>query len=324
MIIVFGSNVLDLFFHQADLPPRDTALFLDTHEEAPGGKGANQAVAAARAGSEVKFYGALGDGGHGRQMYKNLALAGIDVSGIQFLEDVPSGLATIFVDKTDGTHRIVVSQGANLKARQDTIPDKVLTPESIVLVQGELPINQTEILIERAKKRGAKTVMNFAPATQDLSADALYNLDYIILNEHEADLIGKKHGIQTNDKTYFVKELNKRFDLVAIVTLGGIGSIVCDGQETYMVSPLKINPVDTVGAGDAYTGYFCAALDQKLPLKDALKHASIAGSLACTKVGAQTAVPSKNEVMAHLNDITISIISASDTLTHEPLAHKIG
>jgi ribokinase len=324
MIIVFGSNVLDLFFHQADLPPRDTALFLETHEEAPGGKGANQAVAAARAGSEVKFFGALGDGGHGRQMYKNLALAGIDVSGIQFLEDVPSGLATIFVDKADGTHRIVVSQGANLKARQDSIPDKVLTSESIVLVQGELPIDQTEKLIARAKQRGAKTVMNFAPATQDLSAEALYNIDYIILNEHEADLIGKKHGIQTNDKTSFVKELNKRFDLVSIVTLGGIGSIVCDGQETYMVSPLKITPVDTVGAGDAYTGYFCAALDQNLPLKDALRHASIAGSLACTKVGAQTALPLKDEVLKRFNEITISAITASDSSPHAEFKHKMA
>lgn len=310
MIIVFGSNVLDIFFHQADLPPKDTALFLDTHDEAPGGKGANQAVAAARAGSEVRFFGALGDGGHGRQMYKNLAKCGLDVSGIQFL-DMPSGLAAIFVDESDGTHRIVVSQGANLHAKQDTIPDKLLDKNAIVLVQGELPIAETEALLKRAKKNGARSVMNFAPATAPLSKDALHDLDVIILNEHEATLIGKAVGIQTNDKTSFAEELYRTYALTTIITLGGIGSIVCSGEGTFMVSPLKITPIDTVGAGDAYTGYFCAALDQGKTFQEALCWASVAGSIACTKVGAQTALPHKEEVSGFIDQIKISRIEPS-------------
>lgn len=308
MIVVFGSNVLDIFFHQADLPPHDTALFLDTHDEAPGGKGANQAVAAARAGSEVRFFGALGDGGHGRQMYKNLAKNNVDVSGVQVLEGVPSGLATIFVNEEDGTHRIVVSQGANLKARQDTVPDKVLDKNTILLVQGELPMVETEALIKRAKERGARTVMNFAPATQKLSRDLMNNLDVIILNEHEANLVGKMFDLQTHDKTAFAQELQNTFNLTTVVTLGGVGSIVSAPEGTYMVSPLKIKPIDTVGAGDAYTGYFCAALDQGKTLEDAFKVASVAGSLACTKVGAQTALPMRDEVEPYLGQITISHI----------------
>ena len=308
MIVVFGSNVLDIFFHQADLPPKDKALFLDTHEEAPGGKGANQAVAASRAGSDVKFYGALGDGGHGRQMYKNLAVNGVDVAGVEVLEGVPSGLATIFVDEQDGTHRIVVSQGANLKARQDTVPDKALGKDAIVLVQGELPIEQTEALVVRAKQKDAKTVMNFAPATQNLSSAILENLDYIILNEHEADLVGKTFGLDTSDKTAFSQELQAKFNIVTIITLGGIGSIVTSGEGTFMISPLKIKPIDTVGAGDAYTGYFCAALDQGKSLEEALKTASVAGSLACTRVGAQTALPGKAEVEERLPEIRVNKI----------------
>jgi ribokinase len=308
MIVVFGSNVLDIFFHQADLPPHDTALFLDTHEEAPGGKGANQAVAAARAGSEVRFYGALGDGGHGRQMYKNLATNGVDVSGVQMLDGVPSGLATIFVNENDGTHRIVVSQGANLKARQDTVPDRVLTKDTILLVQGELPMAETEALIARAKSKGARTVMNFAPATQKLSRSLMDNLDVIILNEHEANLVGKMFDIQTHDKTAFAQELNATFKVTTVVTLGGIGSIVSAPDGTYMVSPLKIKPIDTVGAGDAYTGYLCAALDQGKSMEDSLKVASVAGSLACTKVGAQAALPMRDEVEPYLGQVTISAI----------------
>ncbi len=311
MIIVFGSNVLDIFFHQPDLPAKDTALFIDSHEEAPGGKGANQAVAAARAGSEVRFFGALGDGGHGRQMYKNLAKCGLDVSGIQFL-DMPSGLAAIFVDEEDGTHRIVVSQGANLHAKQDTIPDKLLEKGTTVLVQGELPITETEALLKRAKMKGARSVMNFAPATAPLSKDALHDLDVIILNEHEANLIGKAVGIQTNDKTSFAEELHRTYNLTTIITLGGIGSIVCSNEGLFMVSPLKITPIDTVGAGDAYTGYLCAALDQGKSFEEALRWASVAGSVACTKVGAQTALPHKDEVIGYVDQIKVSRIEPSN------------
>ncbi|HPD83813.1 MAG: ribokinase [Alphaproteobacteria bacterium] len=295
MIIVFGSNVLDLFFQQENLPPKDTALFLDNHVEAPGGKGANQAIAAARAGSEVRFYGALGDGGHGRQMYKNLAHNKVDVSGIEFL-DMPSGLATIFVDEKDGTHRIVVSQGANLKARQSSVPDKHLNGDTIVLVQGELPIAETEKLIIRAKSKGAKTVMNFAPAIQKLSEDLLNALDIIVLNEYEADSLGKQYDIVHEDKEELAKLIQKRFNLTTVVTLGPKGSVTALEENILKVPALGIKPIDTVGAGDAFTGCLCAALDQNKPLEEALHLASIAGSLACTKIGAQEALPTLEEI----------------------------
>ncbi len=311
MIIVFGSNVLDIFFHMADLPPKDTAVHMDCHDEAPGGKGANQAVAAARAGAKVKFFGALGEGGHGRQMYKNLAKCGIDVSGIQFL-DMPSGLAAIFIDETDGTHKIVVSQGANKMANAGSISDADLDEKTTILVQGELAISETEKLLERAKARGGRTVMNYAPATQPLSENLLNNLDIIILNEHEADSLGKALRMQTSDKPAFANDLFKRFNLTTIITLGGIGSIVCCPEGTLMVSPLKITPVDTVGAGDAYTGYLCAALDQGQSFRQALKWASVAGSVACTKIGAQTALPFIDEVSGHLEDIKISVLRSDN------------
>ena len=303
MIVVFGSNVLDIFFDLENLPPKDTARFLDSHEEAAGGKGSNQAVAAARAGSEVRFYGALGDGGHGRQMYKSLAKNGIDVSGIEFLE-MPSGLATIFVDETDGTHRIVVSQGANLKARQETIPDAILEKKNVtLLVQGELPIKETEDLIKRAKAKGARTVMNFAPATAELSQDLLESLDVLIVNEHEADLLGKTLNVDSTLKADFVKELHEKFNLITVVTLGPDGSIMCTEDGIVKVPSLKIKPIDTVGAGDAHAGYFCAALDQGNDIETALKWASVAGSLACTSLGAQSALPEKDSVLQKLDTL---------------------
>lgn len=305
MIIVFGSNVLDIFFHQADLPPKDQAVHVACHEEAAGGKGSNQAVAAARAGSEVRFYGALGDGGHGRQMYKSLTKNGVDVSGIEFL-DMPSGLATIFVDESDGTHRIVVSQGANLKAKASTIPDKFLTKDTIVLVQGELPIDETINLIKRAKQKGARTVMNYAPATAKLTEEFLQNLDIIIVNAHEAELLGNSMGMNASYKEAFAEELFNKYDLTTIVTLGPDGCLICKEDGISHISPLVIKPVDTVGAGDAHAGYFCAALEQGETIETALKWASVAGSLACTSVGAQSALPDKNDVLKHISDITVS------------------
>lgn len=305
MIIVFGSNILDLFFHRADLPPKDTAVHLETHVEQPGGKGANQAVAAARAGAEVAFYGALGEGGHGRQMYKNLAANGIDVSGVKFL-DVPSGLAAIFVDDFDGTHKVVVSQGANLLAKQEIVPDKRLTGETIVLVQGELPMAETEALIARAKKKGARAVMNLAPASE-ISEEALYNLDIIVLNTHEADMLGRQVGIATEDKLAFAQELQSRFDLTTIVTLGPDGALcAAEGGEVIRVASLPVKPVDTIGAGDAFVGYLCAALDQGKPLAEALKYGSVAGSLTCEKIGAQTALPSREDVEKYLAGVSVS------------------
>ena len=301
MIIVFGSNVLDLFFQQANLPPKDKALFVDNHIEQPGGKGANQAIAAARAGAEVRFFGALGDGGHGRQMYKNLAQNGVDISGIEFL-DMPSGLATIFVDEEDGTHRIVVSQGANLMAKQETVPDKFLNTSNILLVQGELPMSETEALIVRAKKAGVTTVMNFAPAIQPLSKTLLEHLDVIVLNEYEAESLGQQYDLQVDDKEALAKELNDLFDMTTIITLGPEGSVTCHAGKMMTTPALKIKPVDTVGAGDAFTGYMCAALNRGEEMEQAVYEAGIAGSLTCTKIGAQTALPYQEEVDAEKSD----------------------
>ena len=306
MIVVFGSNVLDQFFHTADLPPRDTELFLPTHEEAPGGKGANQAVACSRAGAKVYFSGALGKGGHGRAMFDNLTDCGVDVSGIRFFDEYPSGIAAIFVDHNDGTHKVVVSEGANRAAKQEWIPDHLLNNNSIILVQGELPIDETEKLIVRARKSGARSVMNFAPATKTLSEDLMKNLDYIILNEYEADAVGKQFGIDTADKKSFATELYNRFQSGTIVTLGPDGAIFVGAEGFMKISSLKVKAVDTIGAGDAFVGYFTAGLDQKLPVNECLRQAAVAGSLACTKVGAQTALPLPHEVKFHLDDIKVA------------------
>jgi ribokinase len=308
MITVFGSNVLDLFFQVADLPPHDTALHMDSHVEQPGGKGANQAVACAKAGAEVSFYGAVGDGGHGRQMYKNLATYGINVSGLKVLPEETSGLACIFVDERDGTHKVVVSQGANKKIKAEWVPDSAISKGDILLMQGEIKIEETEALCLRAKKNGAMTIMNLAPVVS-LSKEMLSNLDYLIVNEHEAELLGKEIGYEFLDHSSkyhsFAEHMFNQYGLSLVVTLGGEGAICCDHGRILSVTALKVKPVDTIGAGDAFVGYFCTALDKGQSIEDALRYASIAGSLACTKIGAQSALPNPDEVQSRLAEVHI-------------------
>lgn len=305
MIVVFGSNVLDFFFHTSDLPEDDQAIFLDTHDEAPGGKGANQAVAAARAGSQVYFSGALGKGGHARQMYDNLIENDVDTSGIRFLKDAPSGLASVFVNDQTGKHKILVSHGANLKARQDWIPDHLLNSGSTVLVQGELPILETEKLLERTKKFGGRTIMNFAPASQNLSDNALRNIDYLVMNEHEANSVAKQQNLDSTDKSVFAKTLFDKFNVITIITLGEDGAICASSEGLLKIPALKIKPVDTVGAGDAFVGYLATNLDKGNSLNNSLRAAVIAGALACTKTGAQAAVPFAKDVSAHLDELEL-------------------
>lgn len=312
MITVFGSNVLDLFFQTADLPPHDTALHLDSHIEQPGGKGANQAVACAKAGAQVFFFGAVGDGGHGRQMYKNLASYGINVSGLKVLPDETSGLACIFVDEADGTHKVVVSQGANRKIKAEWVPDSAMPKGSILLVQGEIKIAETESLCIRAKKNGATTIMNLAPVVS-LSDTILKNLDYLIVNEHEADLLGKQLGCPTEDKLAFAKVMADKYGVSLVVTLGPDGAICALSDKIITVNALTVKAVDTIGAGDAFVGYFCAGLDAGQAVEDALRSAAVAGSLACTEIGAQTALPAPDAVSKYLEFLPEAEIHSYET-----------
>ncbi|MES2662521.1 MAG: PfkB family carbohydrate kinase [Pseudomonadota bacterium] len=308
MIIVFGSSVLDLFFHIADFPSADQACHLETHSEAAGGKGANQAVAAAKAGANVYFYGAMGKKSNNSLILESMHQHEINAQGIHYLPDHPSGLATIFINNIDGTHRIVVSQGANLHAKQSWIEDRHLTPDSFILVQGELPLNETEILIQRAAQRKACTILNFAPAHQIISSKTLEALNIAVVNEYEADALGKQLNISSSDKSHFARELFRQFDLITIVTLGPNGSICCSKEGLIAISSLNIQAIDTTGAGDAFMGYFVAALDAKKSLQDSLIDATIAGALTCTQIGAQSALPDSKDILSNRKQIKIKYL----------------
>jgi ribokinase len=255
----------------------------------------------------VYFYGAVGKGGHGRQLIENLQENGINADGV-FISDKPTSLAAIFVNHEDGTHRVVVSKGANLDAKQDRIEDHFLSSETTLVLQGELSMDENLKLLRRVKSVGGRTIMNLAPYAP-VTEEILCLLDYIILNEYEADSLGAQFNIDTKNKMHFAQAVYEKFNLNCIVTLGGNGSLCVGHGMQYSIPVLPITPVDTIGAGDAFTGYFAASLDQGFSLDIALQRGAIAGSLACTKIGAQAAVPTPQEVADHLEKISVDSLS---------------
>lgn len=315
MIIVFGSNVVDLFFHVKDLPAEDQAVHIATHSEAPGGKGQNQAVAAAKAGAQVRFFGALGDGAHGRSLIENLQDCGINTSGIQIFKEHPTSVATIFVDDATGKHRVVVSQGANAYAVQSDIPDDLLNAETVLLLQAELKLEETATLMSRARARNCKAVvLNLAPP-KPLTAEMVANIDYLIMNEHEAQAL-RKHLKMAEQPSYeeLARTFNTLYGVTPIITLGENGVVAFDGKDLHRVPALKIKAVDTLGAGDAFCGMLAACIDRNMPLSDALRYASVAGSLACTKQGAQSALPTMDEVKGKLPELGAAAVLAGAKL----------
>jgi ribokinase len=315
MIVVFGSNILDQFFELPDLDffkndRGEDAIHLHGHTEAPGGKGANQAVAAALAGADVRFFGAVGEGGHGRALIKNFQSHGINTNGI-LLTETPTGVASI-MNLPGGKHRIVVSQGANVLAKQSQVADELLQQKPTLLLQAELNPTENEGLILRAANFGCRIILNIAPA-KPLSRAALEKLSYLIVNEAEAEATCKHLGLSTGKGEEMAVTLATALQLTAIVTMGEKGAVAVEKNNLariIAVPALSITAVDSVGAGDAFCGAFAEAIDRGDTFENALRRGAVAGSLACTKVGAQTALPNKLEIDQHLVNLGASVFTA--------------
>ena len=278
MILVFGSINVDLVAPVPHLPqPGETVLGGD-YALLPGGKGANQALAARRAGSEVVLAGAIG-----RDAFASIALSllrrdGVDTRLVREL-DRPTGCAAIMVSAA-GENAIAVSPGVNSETRSDWVPDELLDPRTIVVAQMEVPFGETASLIRRARMRGARCLLNLAPALS-LDPGLLSEIDLLVTNKREAMTLGPDPV-----------ELARRLRRGLVVTRGAAGAIVllADGS-ALEVPALSVDPVDTTGAGDTFVGVLAAALNLGSSFEQALSRASAAAGLACLAYGAQTAMP---------------------------------
>lgn len=301
MIIVFGSLNIDIVMPLGQFPkPGETVLCTADYLSRAGGKGSNQAVAAVRAGAKVAFVGKVGDDSFGRRCVNNLKSQGIWAAGIGISER-PTGCATIAVD-AQGANIVMVAPGANLEATADQVPDEVLGAQNILLAQMEIPAAETMAVLTRAKTTGATTILNASPAGR-LSAPALDTIDYLIMNEIEAQQLAHDFGIASTDARDIAAQIAKKSALACIITLEERGSIAARGDEIYAIAALKVDAIDTTGAGDTFCGIFAACLQKGHDWLAALHRASIGASLSCLALGAQTQTPTLDDIAAHLQSV---------------------
>ncbi|MEO6015062.1 MAG: ribokinase [Devosia sp.] len=292
MIVVFGSINLDLIGKVSRIPqPGETVPGTD-FSTAPGGKGANQALAARRAGASVKMIGAAGKDSMGDQALALLEADGVDLSDVA-RSDTAQGVAMIFVDDA-GENVIGILPGANgelsISDAERTL--MVLTSADVLIVQQEIAPGSTIRALSMASERGARSILNTAPFL-DTTREAAKRADIVVANETEFALLAGEGDLDEKMEGYVAA--TKR---TIIVTLGPDGAKAMSPDAKFSVPAMKVTPVDTVGAGDTFVGYLAAGLEAGLDLEAAMRRAAVAASLACLKPGAQPAIPYAGEVEA--------------------------
>ncbi len=288
-VLVAGSANIDFVVRAARVPvPGETVLGRD-FETFPGGKGANQAVACARAGgAATRMLLALGNDAFAPPLQASLQGAGV-VLDIVRVDNIATGTAFICL-ADDGENAITVSPGANARLRAEHLP--ALDGVRFLLMQLETPIEAVEAWARAARAVGVGVVLNAAPA-RALPPSLLMLIDVLIVNEGELAVItGVDDDIATALATLAVPRV--------IVTLGARGCCARDGDEARMQPGFAVEPLDTTGAGDTFCGVLVAALAADAPLGDAMRRACAASALACTRLGAQIGIPSREEVDALL------------------------
>ncbi len=299
MITVFGSINMDLIATTARLPKPGETVAGTGFSTAAGGKGANQALAARRAGATVKMAGAVGSDSFAEGALDLLKSAGADLSLVKTASE-PTGTAHITVGG-DGENVIIVVASANgtVGASDAETAVGMMTPGDTLMLQLEIPAPAVEAALDAAKEKGVTSIINIAPLTPEAGRLGR-KADIVVANETEFELLAGAHDLTTAQREDAVRRLHQETGQTIIVTLGAEGVMAIRDGIIHRAKGLKIAPVDTVGAGDTFCGYLAASLDAGLAFPDALRRAAVAGSLACLKPGAQPAIPIAAEVDAKI------------------------
>ncbi len=295
LVRVVGSLNLDLVVRVPHHPgPGETVLGSD-YATYPGGKGANQAVAAARAGAQVEMWGAVGSDGFGRFLKENLDQNGVDTRHLRELEG-PSGIALITVDRA-GQNRIVVSPGANGRYTPAHLPP--WTAAALVLLQLEIPLATVQAVAEQAFAQGIPVLLNPAPVAP-LPGSLLRQVRYLVLNESEAAALAQSPVETPAQAEKVAQALQQQGIPTVIITLGGAGLVWADGEERGHLPAHPVLVVDTTAAGDSFCGALAACLAAGKSLREALRFANAAAALCVTRPGAQPSLPHRAEIEAFL------------------------
>ena len=294
-IVVIGSSNTDMVVRSEHLPRPGESVLGGDFMMAGGGKGANQAIAVARMGHNVVFSAAVG-----RDMFGDAAVAGYQRFGVDtsyiVRKDTPSGIALIMVDGA-GQNSISVALGANnCLTAEDVMPAlESVSAGDIVLLQLEIPMSTVDACVAVAAAKGAKVVLNPAPAAV-VSEQTLSKLYLITPNQTEAQTLTGIEVVDEASATAAAKALTVKGVERVVITMGSQGSLLYEDGVSEIIPAHKVSAVDTTAAGDVYNGALCAAIAEGMPLGDALRFATKAAAISVTRAGAQPSVPSREEV----------------------------
>lgn len=308
-ILVVGSLNADLVVRAPRFPQPGETISGEDLQVIPGGKGANQAVAAARLGANVSMLGRVGKDNFGDFLLNNLKANNVDSQLVQ-RDDASTGTATIIVD-ANGQNSIVLSAGANGKVSPADVESASFFHYKLLLLQLEIPAPTVLAAAQRAKENKVKVILNPAPA-KEIPDELIALSDFIIPNETELSLLT---GLDVNDIPSTEKAaqvLLQRGAKNVIVTLGSKGALIVDKETSKHVDTFKVDVVDTTAAGDAFIGGFATKLlesasslanqqEQALAIQNAVRYGCACGALATTKFGAQPSLPTKQEVEKLIN-----------------------
>ncbi len=293
-IVVVGSLNADLVVRAARFPKPGETIQGEELEKIPGGKGANQAVAAARLGASVAMVGCVGADAFGTMLIENLKQNHVDTRRVLRDGSAATGTAIIVVD-ANGENSIILSPGANGKIKKTDIEAGALAGAKLLLLQFEIPMETVVEAARLARKAGAKVIVNPAPA-QEMPDELLKYADYLLPNETELALLTGKVAKDKPSLEEAARSLVKRGVKNVIVTLGERGALIMTKLSKQYVPSYKVRVADTTGAGDAFIGGMAYALVNRKSLKDAVQYGCACGALATTKFGAQPSLPTADEV----------------------------
>ncbi len=295
-ILVIGSSNTDMIIQVPRIPRPGETILGGRFLSAAGGKGANQAVAAARAGGDVTFIACLGQDGIGSEAIAGFEKDGIDISCLTRDPESPSGVALIFVG-ADGENSIAVAGGANMALTPEKIDSnrEIILSSDILVMQLESPLESVEAAAGLAFSRNIPVILNPAPA-QPLSNELLEKITTLTPNESEAELLT---GVIVRDVESAGKAaslLHKRGVGQVIITMGSRGAFVSGTNGDTMIPGFPVEPVDTTAAGDVFNGTLAVALAEGQPLEKAVRFANAAAAISVTRLGAQPSAPSRIEI----------------------------
>lgn len=297
-ILVIGSLNMDFVIDVWKMPLAGETILGKSLELVPGGKGANQAYAVGKLGSDVAMIGAVGNDVYGEKLISNLESVGVNTDGIEKLDGVPTGNAFITVDE-NGENSITVIQGANALLDRSIIDKHINLIEECeaVIMQLEIPLDTVSYVKEIAGKMGKKIILDPAPARNDLSDEFLAGFDIVKPNETELQTLLSEELNTKEELIAGARKLQEKGIKDVIVTLGGDGSFLVRDDECIFFDAEKVKAVDTTAAGDCFTAAFTSHITEGHTYEEAIRFGNKVSAIVVTRKGAQTSIPSMEEVM---------------------------